>query len=134
MLTSDLDPVLLCNDLGCRKDSSSSSGPSISSSGHSSISVKDAVRIAQSNNFMGLICSSRLLVSCHLAVIDPDCSLRDTENGTRSRRVYQSGWSRLGDQHVRRSDFIGEGLGGKVVPHAGRCRWDLESEWDLEVQ
>ena len=62
---------------------------------------------------MGLICSSRLLVSRHLSVIDPDCSLRDTENGTRSRRVHQSGWSRLGDQHVRRSDFIGEGLAGR---------------------
>lgn len=27
------------------------------------MSVKEAVRIAQSNNFMGLVCSSRLLVS-----------------------------------------------------------------------
>ena len=26
------------------------------------MSVKEAVRIAQSNNFMGLVCSSRLLV------------------------------------------------------------------------
>lgn len=29
------------------------------------MSVKEAVRIAQSNNFMGLVCSSRLLVSPH---------------------------------------------------------------------
>ena len=29
------------------------------------MSVKESVRIAQSNNFMGLVCSSRLLVSYH---------------------------------------------------------------------
>ena len=29
------------------------------------MSVKEAVRISQSNNFMGLVCSSRLLVSYH---------------------------------------------------------------------
>jgi hypothetical protein len=33
------------------------------SSGRTTTSVKEAVRIAQSNNFMGLMCSSRLLVS-----------------------------------------------------------------------
>ncbi|KAI4216377.1 MAG: hypothetical protein LQ351_001387 [Letrouitia transgressa] len=53
-------PVLHCNDLGSRKDSSTA-GPTIRSSGHSSLSVKEAVRIAQSNNFMGLVCNSRLL-------------------------------------------------------------------------
>ena len=31
------------------------------------MSVKEAVRIVQSNNFMGLVCSSRLLVSQHSA-------------------------------------------------------------------
>ncbi|KAI4117716.1 MAG: hypothetical protein LQ345_002110 [Seirophora villosa] len=51
-------PVLLCNDLGTVR-SSRSSLPT--SDGHNSISVKEAVRIAQSNNFMGLVCSSRLL-------------------------------------------------------------------------
>ncbi|KAI4164494.1 MAG: hypothetical protein LQ342_001807 [Letrouitia transgressa] len=39
----------------------SSTGPTIRSSGHSYMSVKEAVRIAQSNNFMGLVCNSRLL-------------------------------------------------------------------------
>lgn len=33
------------------------------SSGRTRISIKEAVRIAQSNNFLGLMCSSRLLVS-----------------------------------------------------------------------
>jgi CDK inhibitor PHO81 len=35
----------------------------VQSSGRTTISVKEAVQIARDNNFMGLICSSRLLVS-----------------------------------------------------------------------
>lgn len=54
-------PVFLCNDLG-REDVMLS--PSvIQSSGRRTFSVKETVRIAQSNNFMGLVCCSRLLVS-----------------------------------------------------------------------
>lgn len=41
------------------------------------MSVKEAVRIAQSNNFMGLVCSSRLLVSYHLA---PSNSFQRTDD------------------------------------------------------
>ncbi|KAI4173519.1 MAG: hypothetical protein LQ343_002857 [Gyalolechia ehrenbergii] len=52
-------PVLLCNDLGAVRGPASGVLPS--SDGHNSISVKEAVRIAQSNNFMGLVCSSRLM-------------------------------------------------------------------------
>ncbi len=33
----------------------------VSSCGRAATSIKEAVRIAQSNNFMGLICTSRLL-------------------------------------------------------------------------
>ncbi|KAI1802730.1 SPX domain-containing protein [Daldinia bambusicola] len=52
-------PVFLCNDLG-REDVMLS--PSvIQSSGRRTFSVKETVRIAQSNNFMGLVCCSRLL-------------------------------------------------------------------------
>lgn len=47
-------PVFLCNDLGRAVD--------VRGGGRGS-SVKDAVRTAQSNNLMGLICSSQLLVS-----------------------------------------------------------------------
>ncbi|KAI9678175.1 MAG: phosphate system positive regulatory protein pho81 [Caeruleum heppii] len=68
-------PVFLCNDLGRENPTSSGSNPtsidlasskrssssSSSSSGGTSMSVKEAVRIAQSNNFMGLICRARLL-------------------------------------------------------------------------
>lgn len=62
-----IDPVLLCNDLGTKREApanagNNSTGATILSSGHHSMSVKEAVRIAQSNNFMGLVCSSRLLV------------------------------------------------------------------------
>lgn len=61
------DPVLLCNDLGRKREAARPGvigpGAVVQSSGHHSISVKEAVRIAQSNNFMGLVCSSRLLVS-----------------------------------------------------------------------
>ncbi|KAH7407573.1 hypothetical protein BKA64DRAFT_572365 [Cadophora sp. MPI-SDFR-AT-0126] len=52
-------PVFLCNDLGREGESTPSS--SILSSGRRTTSIKEAVRIAQNNNFMGLICSSRLL-------------------------------------------------------------------------
>lgn len=54
-------PVFLCNDLGRLPDTSTSI--EIKSSGRRTTSIKEAVRIAQNNNFMGLICSSRLLVS-----------------------------------------------------------------------
>ncbi|KAL2050154.1 hypothetical protein ABVK25_009515 [Lepraria finkii] len=58
-------PVLLCNDLGAKREAPKPGvrgpGPAVASNGHHSMSVKEAVRIAQSNNFMGLVCSSRLL-------------------------------------------------------------------------
>ena len=64
------DPVLLCNDLGAKREADDHHNnpftAMVASSGHHSMSVKEAVRIAQSNNFMGLVCSSRLLVSYKL--------------------------------------------------------------------
>ena len=63
VLTDDVqDPVLLCNDLGAKQDMSCPSSGMVEMSGRGSMSVKEAVRIAQSNNFMGLVCTSRLLV------------------------------------------------------------------------
>ncbi|KAI6714426.1 hypothetical protein JHW43_003086 [Diplocarpon mali] len=52
-------PVFLCNDLGRESELNPSS--SVLSSGRRKTSIKEAVRIAQNNNFMGLICSSSLL-------------------------------------------------------------------------
>jgi CDK inhibitor PHO81 len=57
-------PVFLCNDLGKRDVSGGEADPRLFEiSGGRTSSVKEVVRIAQSNNFMGLICRSRLLVS-----------------------------------------------------------------------
>jgi CDK inhibitor PHO81 len=53
-------PVFLCNDIG--REGESASSPAIQTSGRRTISIKEAVRTAKDNNFMGLICSSRLLV------------------------------------------------------------------------
>jgi CDK inhibitor PHO81 len=57
-------PVFLCNDLG-REDQTGQS-LSVQISGRRTTSIKESVRIAQNNNFMGLICCSRLLVSAPL--------------------------------------------------------------------
>lgn len=65
-------PVFLCNDLG-REETAPSTGV-VRSSGRRSASIKEVVRIAQSNNFMGLICFSRLLVSHTSAVVFPSNS------------------------------------------------------------
>jgi CDK inhibitor PHO81 len=54
-------PVFLCNDLG-REGAENVQTPVVSD-GRRTTSVKEAVRIAQSNNFMGLMCCSRLLAS-----------------------------------------------------------------------
>ncbi|KAK3314966.1 SPX domain-containing protein [Apodospora peruviana] len=59
-------PVFLCNDLGkLQQDFGVSGGDGecvgVKSSGQRTGSIKDVVRTAQSNNFMGLVCCSRLL-------------------------------------------------------------------------
>ncbi|KAL8712568.1 MAG: hypothetical protein Q9220_003099 [cf. Caloplaca sp. 1 TL-2023] len=56
-------PVLLRNDLGNDRTATSSSEPDVAPDDATSFSIKEAVRIAQSNNFMGLVASSDL-VSC----------------------------------------------------------------------
>ena len=56
-------PVFLCNDLG--REDTMSAPDIIQSSGRRSASIKEAVRIATSNNLMGLMCCSRLLVCIH---------------------------------------------------------------------
>lgn len=53
-------PVFLCNDLG-RQAGGEREG-SVQSSGRKVTSVKEAVRVAKDNNFMGLVCSGGLLV------------------------------------------------------------------------
>ncbi|KAF2142472.1 uncharacterized protein K452DRAFT_270140 [Aplosporella prunicola CBS 121167] len=54
-------PVLLGNELGADPAVAAADPQNVQSSGRTTISVKEAVQVAQNNNFMGLICSSRLL-------------------------------------------------------------------------
>ena len=54
-------PVFLCNDLG--REGEARESLAVQSSGRRTTSIKEAVRIAQNNNFIGLICCNRLLVS-----------------------------------------------------------------------
>ncbi|PSK34424.1 Glycerophosphodiester phosphodiesterase GDE1 [Elsinoe australis] len=54
-------PVLLCNDLGVEAPTNKGSENGIYSEGRAAMSVKEAVKVAQGNNFMGLVCSARLL-------------------------------------------------------------------------
>ncbi|RMZ30217.1 hypothetical protein D0859_05707 [Hortaea werneckii] len=59
-------PVLLCNELGITRSgagegATASLDTMVRSCGRQTLSIKEAVRIAQSNNFMGLVCTSRLL-------------------------------------------------------------------------
>lgn len=55
------DPVLLCNDLGLQLKVGSSPASHVLSDGGSAMSIKEAVRISQLNNFMGLVCRSQIL-------------------------------------------------------------------------
>jgi len=52
-------PVFLCNDLG--REGEARESLAVQSSGRRTTSIKEAVRIAQNNNFIGLICCNRLL-------------------------------------------------------------------------
>lgn len=57
-------PVLLCNELGVApttNDRAATDSNIVTSCGRTDMSIKESVRIAQSNNFMGLMCTSRLL-------------------------------------------------------------------------
>lgn len=56
--SQETDPVLLCNNLGSENSATS---PGVNGDDRNSFSVKEAVRTAQSNNFMGLICRSGLV-------------------------------------------------------------------------
>lgn len=58
-----VDPVLFCNDLGTYAEISDIDKATVPYDGHHAISVKEAVQVAKSNNFMGIVCNSNLLVS-----------------------------------------------------------------------
>ena len=120
LLTADMgsDPVLLCNDLGVEQKIEGKSSV-IESCGQGSFSVKEAVRIAQSNNLMGLICNSRLLVrgSLLLSMVELISKLGDDPF---VGRVYQS--SRISPRHryIQRTTLEAAERSTVVVPYA---RW-----------
>lgn len=60
-------PVFLRNDLGWEGVTETGSS-AVEINGRKTTSIKESVRIARSNNFMGLMCSSRLLVSSYSMV------------------------------------------------------------------
>lgn len=82
------DPVLLCNDLGMDGPLSPDTQNPIYSDGRTTTSVKEAVRVATGNNFMGLICSARLLVSP--SPLPHETSLTTPGTGPRPQRGSQS--------------------------------------------
>ena len=61
--TSQIVPVLLCNDLGAPIPPYDADPYDyrITSDGKSSMSIKEAVRVAETNNLMGLVCRSQIL-------------------------------------------------------------------------
>lgn len=68
-------PVFLCNDLGHDDDLAASAATApggIWNTGRRTASVKEVVRTAQSNNFMGLVCTGRLLVGLSLLPLFPE--------------------------------------------------------------
>jgi hypothetical protein len=89
MLLIFLDPVLFCNDLAADDASHHTAVPS---NGKSTLSVKEAVSIARNNNFMGLICRSRLLVSRHSIFLILSQKLTMLDTGTKTDRVRQDCW------------------------------------------
>lgn len=83
-------PVFLCNDLG--REGVENVQTAVPSDGRRTTSIKEAVRIAQSNNFMGFMCCSRLLVSpFHILALKYGLQLKQDSNtrltgyGTRPR-------------------------------------------------
>jgi len=58
--SQQIDPVLLCNDLGADYSSPALNSVSDLQRAPNVLSIKEAVAIAQTNNFMGLICRSQL--------------------------------------------------------------------------
>lgn len=67
MANARTDPVLLCNDLGARPSHQSSQVRHDSDLEHfpvdSTMSIKEAVRVATTNNFMGITCRANILSS-----------------------------------------------------------------------
>lgn len=101
-LTLLTDPVLLCNDLGIEQAMSEEAEWPLYSSGRTTTSVKEAVRIAQSNNFMGLMCSSRLLELVPALIESVKTAglvlIADVTNSTTQEQVARASFDALPDE------------------------------------
>ncbi|OBW68248.1 MAG: Serine/threonine-protein phosphatase [Aureobasidium pullulans] len=95
-------PVLLCNDLGIEQAMSEEAEWPVYSSGRTTTSVKEAVRIAQSNNFMGLMCSSRLLELVPALIESVKTAglvlIADVTNSTTQEQVARASFDALPDE------------------------------------
>ncbi|KAK6007856.1 hypothetical protein QM012_004670 [Aureobasidium pullulans] len=95
-------PVLLCNDLGIEQAMSEEAEWPLFSSGRTTTSVKEAVRIAQSNNFMGLMCSSRLLELVPALIESVKTAglvlIADVTNSTTQEQVARASFDALPDE------------------------------------
>jgi len=94
--------VLLCNDLGIEQAMSEEAEWPLYSSGRTTTSVKEAVRIAQSNNFMGLMCSSRLLELVPALIESVKTAglvlIADVTNSTTQEQVARASFDALPDE------------------------------------
>ncbi|KAJ9657556.1 phosphate system positive regulatory protein pho81 [Neophaeococcomyces mojaviensis] len=101
-------PVLLCNDLGGSKDHADvmRSSARIPATVLPTASIKESARLAQSNNFMGLMCSSRILqrvpalvdtIKQAGLVVVSDISDPDVAGDAMVTGAGRSGWSAMPD-------------------------------------
>lgn len=98
-LTSGTDPVFYCNDLG---NDSIGDPVDVRFAPRRSISIKEAVTFASSNNLMGIICSSKLLVGQPLFCLHHTLFLYDRELTTGTIVVRH--WYPLSSKVSRKPD------------------------------
>lgn len=113
------DPVFFCNNLGV-VDTHVSSPPNNDERASNvvrppSTSVKEAVRIAQTNNFMGIVCRSRLLrmvpaliesIKVAGLVLISDASDEEDEEMTTARSPSSQGNAEGVDGYLHRNGIL----------------------------
>jgi CDK inhibitor PHO81 len=138
-------PVFLCNDLGRLAQAEEEGGEAVAAVvKQRATSIKDAVRTAQGNNFMGLVCCERLLVSFFLFFLPLEVErevgaelMMVIGHGACAGGRYQVAWVGAGGGQVQGELQGGRGrgsVGGRSVPAAAEgCGWCAEGGWRVEV-
>lgn len=108
------------------------------------MSIKESARIAQSNNFMGLICRSSLLVCQFPTFARPLLTICALECCPCARGDDQRARPGAGGRYIRRDWPVRSkrcsgfcqcyGSGGVGVPDARRRQWRDESQRSAEIQ